>query len=219
MRHRFGEFIVNESTREILSKGKEIHLPPKAFDLLVLLIANRDRAMSKAELQQHLWPNTYVEETNLAGLIAHLRRALRDSADDPGIIRTVYGFGYRFVADVETQSATARTGSAPARFFLTVLGRRLLLLQGENTVGRSAEATIQIDATGISRRHARLRVDAQRATLEDLGSKNGTHLNGQRITAVCPLADGDRIRFAGVETTFSTESDSAATETLTVGSA
>ena len=65
-----------------------------------MLLANRSRAVSKAELQQHLWPSTFVEETNLAGLVAEIRRALRDSASSPMFVRTVYGFGYRFVGDV-----------------------------------------------------------------------------------------------------------------------
>ena len=61
---------------------------------------NRARAVSKAELQQRLWPSTFVEETNLASLVAEIRRALRDAAAGPKFVRTIYGFGYQFVGEV-----------------------------------------------------------------------------------------------------------------------
>ncbi len=89
-----------------------MHLSPKAFELLATLLANRSRAFSKAELQQHLWPTTFVEETNLAGLVAEIRRALRDSASSPLFVRTVYGFGYRFVGEVTVDTAATASGSA-----------------------------------------------------------------------------------------------------------
>lgn len=94
MRDRFGGFILDHDTRQLLSNGDEIHLSPKAFDRLAMLVANRTRAVSKAELQERLWPSTFVEETNLATLAAEIRRALRDSAANPRFIRTGYAFGY-----------------------------------------------------------------------------------------------------------------------------
>src|SRR5688572_26940475 len=101
--YRFGRFVLDYDTRQILADGGEIHLSPKAFELLALLLANRPRAVSKTELQERLWPSTFVEETNLAGLVAEIRRALDDSATEPVFVRTVYRFGYRFVGDaVET---------------------------------------------------------------------------------------------------------------------
>jgi DNA-binding winged helix-turn-helix (wHTH) protein len=74
--YRFDDFTLDSGTRRLLSDEQELHLSPKAFDLLITLIENRDRAISKAELQQKLWPSTYVLETNLAGLIAEIRHAL-----------------------------------------------------------------------------------------------------------------------------------------------
>ena len=63
MRYQFGPIELNEETRQVLARGAEVHLTPKAFDLLTILVRNRSRAMSKRELQELLWPSTFVEET------------------------------------------------------------------------------------------------------------------------------------------------------------
>jgi pSer/pThr/pTyr-binding forkhead associated (FHA) protein len=77
------------------------------------------------------------------------------------------------------------------------VGRREIdLLDGENIVGRDGEAAIRLNAPGISRRHARIIVAADRVTIEDLGSKNGTYVQGERITGVQELHDGDEIRLS-----------------------
>jgi DNA-binding winged helix-turn-helix (wHTH) protein len=214
VRHRFGAFTLDDDTRQLLDRGKEVHLSPRTFDLLSFLVQNRSRAVSKADLQQQLWPDTFVEETNLAGLIVQLRRALHDSADDPKFVQTVYGFGYRFVAGVEPDPPAARA-QPRVSFSLTLLDRHLSLLDGSNVVGRSEDAEIPIVAPGVSRRHARIIVRGGEATLEDLGSKNGTHLNGRRVSTPCVLTHGDRIQFGAVEATFSAAADLSATETLT----
>jgi DNA-binding winged helix-turn-helix (wHTH) protein len=214
VRHRFGTFTLDDDTRQLLRRGKDVHLSPKTFDLLSFLVRNRSRAVSKVELQEKVWPDTFVEETNLAGLIVQLRRALHDSAGNPKFIHTVYGFGYRFVGDVQADTPAARA-QPRNRFSLTLLDRRLALVEGPNVVGRSEDAPIQIVAPGVSRRHARIVVRGDQAILEDLGSKNGTHLNGHRVSTPCVLADGDRIQFGAVEAAFSADADLSATETLT----
>ena len=106
--------MLDYGTRQLLVDGDEIHLSPKAFELLAILLDNRPRAVSKAELQERLWPSTFVEETNLAGLVAEIRRALGDSATRPVFLRTVYRFGYRFVGEVvESDAATRAAPSGP----------------------------------------------------------------------------------------------------------
>ena len=113
--YRFGRFVLDGGTRQLLCDGDEVHLSPKAFELLSILLASQPRAVSKADLQERLWPTTYVEETNLAGLVAEIRRALRDSATRPVFLRTVYRFGYRFVGDVETANRRAPAPARPVR--------------------------------------------------------------------------------------------------------
>jgi DNA-binding winged helix-turn-helix (wHTH) protein len=212
--YRFGGFTVNADTRQLMSDGAEVHLSPKAFELLTMLLANRQRAMPKAELQEQLWPSTFVEETNLAGLIVEIRRALRDSASNPGFVRTVYGFGYRFIGAVIEEAGPSWSGLPPIAPRLVIDGRDVILMEGPNVIGRATDATIPVDARGVSRYHARVLLSRGEATLEDLGSKNGTHVNGNRITSAVRLADGDQIRLGALSLFFTTTRPTSQTETV-----
>jgi DNA-binding winged helix-turn-helix (wHTH) protein len=211
--YRFGEFTLDPGTRQLLSNGSEVHLAPKAFDLLLLLVANRARAVSKEELQQRLWPSTFVEETNLATLVAEIRRTLRDSAANPRFVRTIYGFGYRFVGELIEDVGASRSEQGRVKLWLIVERRHIPLLEGPNVLGRAEDAAIQIDSPGVSRYHARILVTAGDATLEDLGSKNGSYVNGTLVTTQ-PLSDGDEIRLGATVLTFRIASQTSPTETL-----
>jgi DNA-binding winged helix-turn-helix (wHTH) protein len=94
MRISLGDFVVDAATRQILRGQVPVHLSPKAFDLLMKLLAERPRAVRKAELQDHLWPDTFVSEANLPMLVGEIRLALGDSRSTPTFIRTVPRFGY-----------------------------------------------------------------------------------------------------------------------------
>lgn len=214
MAYRFGDFILDDDTRQIGSGGEEVHLTPKAFDLLHLLLENRRRAVSKAELQERLWPSTFVEETNLATLVAEIRRGLRDTAANPLFIRTVYGFGYRFVGEVTMDAGGTRPEPSHARLWLMFERRQIPLMEGVNVIGRAPDAAIQIDSPGVSRYHLRILVAHGEATLEDLGSKNGTDLNGSRITTPRRLCDGNEIRLGAIVLTFRISSSISPTETV-----
>jgi pSer/pThr/pTyr-binding forkhead associated (FHA) protein len=87
-------------------------------------------------------------------------------------------------------------------------------MNGANVVGRDSEAAIQIDARGVSRQHARILVSGGAATIEDLGSKNGTYVNGRRITAPALLSEGDEIGLGAVSVTFRTASLASPTDTM-----
>jgi DNA-binding winged helix-turn-helix (wHTH) protein len=211
--YRFDDFTLDPATRQLLSHGAEVHLSPKAFDLLVLLAANPARAVSKDELQQRLWPSTFVEETNLATLIAEVRRALRDPAANPRFIRTIYGFGYRFVRELTEDVGTTRGEQRTVKLWLVVERRQIPLLEGPNVIGRGEDAAIQMDSPGVSRYHARILVAGADATLEDLGSKNGSFVNGELVTTR-RLSDRDEIRLGATVLTFRTASQTSPTETL-----
>jgi DNA-binding winged helix-turn-helix (wHTH) protein len=215
--YRFGDFTFDLDIRQLILNTSELHLSPKAFELLAILLANRSRAVSKAELQQHLWPSTFVEETNVAGLVTEIRRALRDSASSPKFVRTVYGFGYRFVGDATVDALATRSTPPRVKLFVVVAQREIVLMEGINVIGREAPATIQIDGRGLSRQHARIQVSDGDATLEDLGSKNGTIVNGQRITIPFRLSDGDEIRLGAISLTFRVASAASPTETVATG--
>jgi DNA-binding winged helix-turn-helix (wHTH) protein len=214
--YRFGRFTLNVATRQLLSDEGELHLSPKAFELLAFLLANRSRAVSKIELQQHLWPATFVEETNIAGLVAEIRRQLGDPAPRPLVVRTVYGFGYRFIADVSVGQESPRAGTSPARLYLISKQGELMLMDGVNIVGRSPDAAVQLDAPGVSRCHARIVVSDGEATLEDADSKNGTYVNGVRVASPTVLSDGDEIRLGTMVLTFMTATAHSPTVTVSM---
>ena len=93
MQMTFGGYCLDLGTRQLLHGETEVRLSPKAFDLLHVLIDNRTRAVSKAELHDRLWKDTYVTEANLAVLVTELRRVLDDRPAAPRFVRTVRGFG------------------------------------------------------------------------------------------------------------------------------
>jgi DNA-binding winged helix-turn-helix (wHTH) protein len=202
MTYRFDRFTLDSGTRQLLHDGEPIHLSPKAFELLSVLVENRSRAMSRAELQERLWPSTFVLDTNLAGLVVEVRRALDDSADDPRFVRTLHRFGYRFIGGVENEEKQETAVPGPVKYWLLWETRQVVLCEGENILGRAPDAGVWIDAVGVSRRHARIVVDGRDATVEDLGSKNGTFVGPERVSAPHPLADGDQIRLGPVVITF-----------------
>jgi DNA-binding winged helix-turn-helix (wHTH) protein len=211
--YRFEDFTLDPDTRQLLLNGGEVHVSPKAFDLLTLLVVNRPRALSKAELQQRLWPSTFVEETNLATLVAEIRRALGDPAAHPKFIRTIYGFGYRFAGELIPEVSSVHSDQPRVKPWLMFDRRPIPLLEGVNVIGRAADAAIQIDSPGISRYHARILVAPDNVTLEDLGSKNGSYVNGAAVTTR-RLADGDEIRLGGTVLIFRLTSQTSQTETL-----
>jgi DNA-binding winged helix-turn-helix (wHTH) protein len=217
--YRFVGFSLDTGVRQLLKGGREVHLSPKAFELLVLLIEQRSRALSKAELQELLWPSTFVGETNLATLVAEIRRALDESAQDARTIRTIHRFGYRFVGAVE-EAGTGDGGhrQPSTEMYLATLDRRYPLPEGTALIGRARDATIRVDSGGVSRHHARIVVAGDEATVEDLGSKNGTFVDGHPISGRCVLKDGGEIRIGPVVLTFRVASATRATETMIEGS-
>ena len=96
----------------------------------------------------------------------------------------------RFVGEVTDDAGSQRSGTDSFRLCLVVDNRPLILMEGANVIGRAPLATISIEARGVSRHHARILVSQGEATLEDLGSKNGTHQTeiGSRHLFACPMA-------------------------------
>ncbi len=214
MTYRFDVFTLDSDTRRLLREEEEVHLSPKAFDLLTLLVEGRSRAMSKADLHRQLWPSTYVVDTNLASLVAEIRRALGDSAETPRFVRTVHRFGYWFVGSVHEPAAREDAVRPSVRYWLVWETRQIALSEGENILGRAPDAAVWIDAPGVSRHHARIRLDGPGATVEDLSSKNGTFLGGQRLSAPSALSDGDQIRLGSIVITFRIPPPGASTDTV-----
>jgi pSer/pThr/pTyr-binding forkhead associated (FHA) protein len=97
-------------------------------------------------------------------------------------------------------------------------GRRIALHSGENILGRDVEGTITLDSPSVSRRHARIQVLEHNATIEDLGSKNGTYVRGERVSAAVRLSDGDDVRIGSVVLRFRQQAGPRSTMTLTSAS-
>ena len=95
----FGPFVLDKGTRQLRRGSAELHLSPKAFELLGVLVARRPQAIAKVDLHEQLWPDSFVSDGSLAVLIAEIRRTLGDSAERPTYIRTVPRFGYAFLAE------------------------------------------------------------------------------------------------------------------------
>jgi len=201
MRLAFGSFVLDTETREVLRDGHPVHLTPLAFRLLELLLENRPRAMSKAELQDLLWPDTFVTEASLSSLVADLRSAIGDEARASTFIRTVHRHGYAFAG--ETRTIGSREESAACAIYRLIWqDREFALDEGETILGRSREATVFIDDVSVSRRHARMMVNGHSVVVEDLGSKNGTTVNGDRIAGTASIQDGDVLAVGSVEMRF-----------------
>lgn len=210
----FGDFSLDLESRQLLRAGREVRLSPKALQLLELLITERPRALPKAEIRDRLWPRTFVSESSLTGLVTTLRGALGDSARDPRYLRTVHGLGYAFCGPVPDE--TPERKPAPPRglhFRLSWEGGDVPLAEGENVLGRVEEAAAWIESASVSRKHARILVSEGKASLEDLGSKNGTFLNGRKITSAVALADADEIRLGLVPMTFRVVGGATSTKT------
>jgi DNA-binding winged helix-turn-helix (wHTH) protein len=210
---RFGAFTLDLDTRQLVHQRRAVPLSPKAFALLVALASERPRVLSKDELQKRLWPDSFVAEANLSNLVTEIRHALGDRARSPQYIRTAHGFGYAFCGDASTIAHAQAPIAASAPCWLEWGRRRFDLALGENVVGRDADVDVQLDASTVSRRHARIVVSRDGAIIEDLVSKNGTFRNDTRLAAPTLLADGDSLGFGSLLVTFRIRAGLRSTET------
>ena len=111
--YEFGPFRMDPKSRRLLKGESAVPLTPKAFETLLVLVENSGRVLTKEELMQALWPDSFVEEANLTVNISALRKALGESPNQHRYIVTIPGRGYRFVADVHGLSpATVATASS-----------------------------------------------------------------------------------------------------------
>ncbi len=189
-------------------------LSPKAFRLLELLLEKHPKALSKDELKDALWPDTFVVETNLANLAAEVREAIGEKGERDGRLRTVHGFGYAFSGEAVEERPTPIPASRSLCAFERD-GHRLPLHEGENVLGRDPAADIVLDDDTVSRRHARVVVAAGSAVLSDLGSKNGTYLRGRPVEEPVTLKDRDEILVGSVLLVFSAPDPDRPTATRT----
>jgi DNA-binding winged helix-turn-helix (wHTH) protein len=193
MRLRFGECLFDTGARQLTRAGEAQALSPKAFQLLELLLESRPRALSKQQLHDRLWPGTYVSHTSLARVVNEVRQAIGDGARQGDLVRTVHGFGYAFSGAAADLDGSAPPAASASGCGLLWSGRLVDLPEGESLIGRGPDCVVRIPSPKVSRHHARVVVTAGQARVEDLGSKNGTFVKGQRTEGPTTLAHGDDI--------------------------
>ena len=190
MRLKFGDCVLDLRARRLERGEQLVPLEPKMYELLEVLIKRRPAVVTNNELDELLWPQVYVARTSLTRLVSELRTAVGDTPRDWRIIRTVYKTGYAFCANVVSIPSAC---ALPATIEVVWKRQSLPLTDGEHIAGRDPECSLVIDATTVSRRHARITVVSGSATIEDLGSTNGTHVDGERISVPTQLAPGNEV--------------------------
>lgn len=210
----FGPYTLEVAARRLTRGGEPLHLSPKAFDLLTLLVEHRPAVVEKSAIRQRLWPDVHVVDAALTNLIAEIRGVLKEDSGEPPFLRTVHGVGYAFAADATVDRSER---GMPGRgedldnrratpFWLVWRDRPIVLGPGEHVVGRDAACGVWVDADGVSRRHARIRVppdgEPRGVTIEDLASTNGTYVQNRRIACETSLENGDRIQMGHAKLVF-----------------
>ena len=189
----FGPIALDAAAAELRRDGEKLAIRPKCFDVLVYLIENRGRVVFKEELLEKLWPDVIVNEATLNRTVTELRAVLGDDAEQPRYIETVSRRGYKFIAPISEEKST----DVRADLTLVYGNREFPLADGEHIIGRGADVAIPVFASATSRHHAKIVVNGNDVTIEDIGSKHGTFVNGERITAATALRTGDEIRIGG----------------------
>ena len=124
--YRFDEFLVDPKTWKLSRDGREVHLEPVVLKLLIYLIENRERLVTRQELMDTVWGDTVISESALTKAVARLRKALGDDSATHRYLETVRSRGYRFVADVEEIESPNQHNLAPGKGHATILRRALL---------------------------------------------------------------------------------------------
>ena len=195
MKLRLGDLSF-DSGRRLLHRGaEEIHLSPKGFHLLALLLARRPEAVPKAELLEALWPGADAPEGNLASVVSEVRHALGGGARSEKWVRTLHGFGYAFEGPATEVPEVLR--------HLLVRGRQEVELgSGGNLLGREREADVRIGHPSVAHEQARIVVTNDGAELEDLARNGSTFRRGEPVRGRVLLSDGDEIRVGSVVLTY-----------------
>jgi len=208
MRLKFGDCVLDLGARQLERGGKAVPLEPKMYELLQVLIKRRPAVVTNTELDELLWPKVYVARTSLTRLVSELRTVLGDTPRDSRVIRTAYKSGYAFCADV---TALPSVRSSPATVEALWMKQSFPLTDGEHVAGRDADCSLVIDGTTVSRRHARITLSNGTVMIEDLGSTNGTHVNGARISTPTRLSPGDEFALGSEKLRLRMRSASALT--------
>ena len=208
----FGPFELDVEERTLMKGDCAVPMAPKTFETLLVLVRRAGHLVSRKELADALWPDTYVSDATLSQSVWLVRRALGPCPEARSWIETVPRLGYRFLPCVRSGKSSRRF--APRASARLVLGRRRIALdEGETILGRDPDLAACLESPTVSRRHARLVVTDGAATLEDLGSKNGTWVKGEKVVGSVRLEDGDAVRLGSVALVFRVTQGMPSTQT------
>lgn len=189
---RFGPFELDVAAYELRRDDTRVPLENRPMDLLVLLVQRAGTLIDRQTIQRAIGEAGVFLDWDAAinTAVRKIRRALGDDADRPQYIATIVGKGYRFIAPVAHVEGS-RSEAGPT-WFLTQDSREYPLAPGDNLIGRDAAVRVRLGHPSVSRRHARIRIDDACAIVDDLGSRNGTFVDGRRIDSVtgCELRNG-----------------------------
>jgi DNA-binding winged helix-turn-helix (wHTH) protein len=211
MRFLFGDCVFEPRARRLSRAGAVVPITPKALQLLEHLLKRRPAVVSQADVRDLLWPGTFVGYSSIGHVVSELRKAMGDA--DHRLVRASYGAGYAFDGEVVEEAEAALPPANEATPFCLRWGTvEIPLRAGENVLGRGPECGCRIASTRVSRRHARIVVRGRSALIDDLGSKNGTHVGGRRVDGPTSLADGDVILLGQEAVLFSAAASASTTE-------
>ena len=177
-----------------------------------MLIESRPAALSKEQLHERLWPATFVSDATLTSLVAELRTALGENATSRALRADGPSVRLRFQGDRNGARVAPDTSRSTAVLDYLGIGASALD-EGEHLLGRDRDVAVWLDSPTVSRHHARIRVVGETATIEDLGSKNGTYLHGEPLARPSTLTDGDELRLGSVPLKFRLLGISSSTQT------
>jgi DNA-binding winged helix-turn-helix (wHTH) protein len=209
-RFRFDQFCFDCDQKALLRGGEPVRLTPRAFRLLELLLLRHPKAVSKRDLLDHVWSGHIVEEANLKTLVLEIRTALEERGGRPEVVRTVYGYGYAFAGQVDEEEGQESQAVVSVRWNV----QSVLLPLGAHLIGRRPDCAVAIEDPSVSRVHARLEIARDKLRVEDLRSKNGTFVEGKRITEPTELLNRCEILIGEVSVKIARlDSGDASTET------
>ncbi len=169
MRFRFGD-VTMDPDRRGLSRGiDDVHLSPRAYRLLELLLGRRPKAVSREEILDALWPDVVVSGGSIAVLVNEPRKALGDDARSPRWIRTVSGYGYALDGEVQEEDGAPRR----AGHSIVWAGTMIALQEGEKLLGREQGMAVSVGHPSVSHRHARVVVSGGRPASRTSAARTG----------------------------------------------
>ena len=180
MTFEFGGFVLDTRRVELRRGDRTVPLEPKSYDLLRLLVANRDRVVARDEIFDQVWPGVFVTEASLSTAVAQIRKALGDDGQTQSFVKTVRGRGFRFVAEVRERERLAAAAPAPQEAV------------GNSVRGQPVIAVLPFSLIGTD--------DTHRAIAEAVPTELIATL--ARLKSLKVIARGSAFRFRGPEVSY-----------------